>query len=144
MMKVVFLDIDGILNPLNHFDATGVFYGPACQNLEKLLDSIPGLKVVVSSSWRRLGIEKDKEILRRNKIEVSRVIGRTDPAHKSKGHQIHQWLLGHPEVKDFVILDDEDDQISYFGYGPRFVKPNSFIGLTSEDAKKVIDLFGKK
>jgi histidinol phosphatase-like enzyme len=51
-VKILFLDIDGVLNRVPTSTQDGKFYKPALINLEYLLNKVPDLKIVVSSAWR--------------------------------------------------------------------------------------------
>jgi hypothetical protein len=140
-MRVVFLDFDGCLVPFAHYTMGDVFSPSCVQNFNNLLRSTDDLKIVISSSWRRKGVGKDKEILAKNGINTSGVIGTTDPEPGSKGKEIQKWLHAHPEVTKFVILDDEDDGIADVAYG-NLVKTNVFVGLTAADVKKTLAVLG--
>jgi hypothetical protein len=57
-MKVIFLDIDGVLN-VNHRerdDYGSAFHDNFVENLKRIIDST-GAKIVVSSSWRQSGLD---------------------------------------------------------------------------------------
>lgn len=130
-MKVVFLDIDGVLRVLNKFSESAV------KNLNKLLEEVPELKIVVSSAWRHKGLKYVKDMLEDNGVDSSRIIGITDTKKDSpdRGHHIERWLDKHKEVTKFVILDDKEDMDRVV---KELVKTNPYVGLTSSDVKKAI------
>lgn len=137
-MKVLFLDFDGVLNShqsatfwhnkrdqakwenelykewqgsLKEYLAQE-FCPIALSNVEELVRRIPDLKIVVSSTWR-LGetVETLKKILHPAKlvsdaiIDVTPYIGFSKP----RGQEIQLWLDKHPDVTNFVIVDDDGD-----------------------------------
>lgn len=65
-----------------------------------------GLQVVVSSAWR---VMPDLDsLLRANGVEAE-IIGGTPSRAGPRGVEIREWLAEHPEVKTFVIVDDDGD-----------------------------------
>lgn len=137
-MKVIFLDIDGVLNPFSHLSPEGNFSKIACKHLNALLEGCPEAKVVISSSWRHRGLDVVKDVLKRNGIDCDRVIGMTDETnHDDRGHHIERWLKDH-SVEKFVILDDDSDMTDK--EYTKLVKTNSWIGLTEKDVKLALDI----
>ena len=59
-MKVIFLDIDGVLNVIpTKFDQWGAYFGPDdhfVKNLKKIVDQT-GAKIVITSTWRMGGLQ---------------------------------------------------------------------------------------
>jgi HAD domain in Swiss Army Knife RNA repair proteins len=141
-MKILFLDFDGPLNIWPNPSRTGTFHKPACMNLEMLLNRVPGLKVVVSSSWRTFGLAAVKDILKSNGIDPRKVIDVTgdensvDPNNR-RGHQVECWLKRHPEVQQFAIVDDD---AHFTTLKNKLVKTNRYIGLTQANVEKLIEL----
>lgn len=111
-MKVIFLDIDGVLNSDEYFDKIEKLNIQGIQSeidvekiklLKRALDET-GAKVVLSSSWRYTRKAQNlKELLANFEIYTES----TPYIHGKRGLEIKQWLLDNPEVEDFVILDDE-------------------------------------
>lgn len=118
-MKVIFLDIDGVLCCARSSVANGGY--PAAGNpvswgkfddvaIKLLQEAIrkTGAIIVLSSSWRstanlaalqwRLGIRI--ESVTRDGTEV-----------EPRGAQIHDWLIRHPDVESYAILDDDEDML---------------------------------
>jgi len=90
----------------------------ALSNMEELCRRIPELKIVVSSTWR-LGetVESLKKILAPAKLVSDAIIDVT-PHFRwrggdevNRGHEIKHWLDAHPEVTDYVIVDDDRDML---------------------------------
>lgn len=118
-MKVIFLDIDGVLccarSCVAHggYPAAGnpVSWGKFDEVAIKLLQEAmrkTGAIVVLSSNWRstvnlealqwRLGIRIES---------VTREGTEAEP----RGAQIHDWLIRHSAVEAYAILDDDEDML---------------------------------
>jgi len=158
-MKVIFLDFDGVLNSAASFwferrfrkahpelDDLGPVRETLCRvctsNFQVILDHFPETKVVISSTWRNLfTLDWLKEKLASYGIDSSRVIGKTGGADwGDRGTEIQQWLNEHPEVKTYVVLDD-----NYIGGGipeTNIVKTSWNVGLTLPHALEAIQKLG--
>jgi HAD domain in Swiss Army Knife RNA repair proteins len=139
-MKVLFLDIDGCLNLYPNPSRSGRFDKEACFNLEMLLNKVPDLKIVISSSWRTYGLEAVRDILASNGIDPRRVIDTTgheesEDHRDHRGFQVEKWLGRHPSVKQFVILDDNDDFVPLLD---KLVRTNKTVGLTQSNVEKIL------
>jgi hypothetical protein len=145
-MKIIFLDIDGVLNNLDslRFPRTRIKTSrhsytaahPSCvQALNQITDST-GARIVISSTWRGIGLEVLFEIFHQWGI-AGLTVGYTplwDRAFE-RGDEIANWLSRHLEVESFVILDDGDD-MGHLRH--RLVQTNFEVGLTREDADRAI------
>lgn len=146
-MRVLFLDFDGVLNLFPKPSRSGAFHKAACVNLEMLLNKVPDLKIVVSSSWRAFGYDAVKDILKSNGIDPRRVLDvlgdekdeKNPNAHKGnhRGHQVECWLKKHPKVQSFAIIDDESD---FEGFKGKMVKTNKFAGLTQANVERLMEI----
>lgn len=135
-MKVLFCDFDGIIFTFGNYNFSAV----ACKNLQSLLDQEPDLKIVVSSSWRHLGIDQCKKTLQANGIDSSRVVDITGDEPGERGNQIKAHLARNPQVIHYVILDDNSD---FTGLMDRLVRPNPHVGLTEAEVQNCIDILKK-
>lgn len=121
-MKVIFLDIDGVLNVMfpGRDNYGRLFHPEFVDNLRWIIDET-GAKIVMSSTWRFAGLEKMKQMwIDRNlpgelidiTIDCVQLVddGRAEFYDLvERGHEIQQWLDEHPEVENYVILDDDND-----------------------------------
>ena len=137
-MKVLFLDIDGVLNcqttPGSMYRKLDKFM---VARLDRVLDAT-NAKVVLSSTWRLAGVESVQQILRDHGMRNwARVIDRTprDLGDVIRGREIGEWLTKHPDVKTFAIVDDDRDMGSLL---PFLVQTNWVVGMTDKDADKLI------
>lgn len=163
-MRVIFLDIDGVVNTFQIYKekpahladvfmpkikdyylyicSSGdgrVSNGQAIIWLEKICKDW-NAKIVLTSTWRlrfdnacqalyNTGLSKDVEI-----------IGRTPSVESHyRGKEIQLWLEEHPEVTDFVILDDDGDMEPYMD---KLVLIDTYTGIncrTEIEVEKIFD-----
>jgi hypothetical protein len=106
-MKVIFLDIDGVLNckaTRNPRNLPYVVDPKLLRRFKRLLDRT-GAKVVLSSTWRY-----DPAGLFSARHAGIPFVGVTpDMPRRPRRDEVLAWLSGHPRVKRYVIIDDEDD-----------------------------------
>jgi hypothetical protein len=120
-MKVIFLDFDGVLNSAASFSMeeripkdqrTFPVMESLCRvcasNFQIILDEVPDAKVVISSTWREhFDLDWIRAKLSSYGIDSSKVIDKTPVyAVGCRGDEIQEWLDDHPEVTEFVIIDD--------------------------------------
>ena len=131
--KVIFLYIDGVLNSASYDRIRGAEDGnidPTRMPLLKKIVNETGAEIVLSSSWRKLWEPEglDEVCLELNCIYNSfglRIADKT-PLLGNRGEEITLWLEKHPEVKEYVVLDD-----AFGGWGvheAHLVQTSAFIG----------------
>jgi len=136
-MKVIFLDIDGVLIRLDSLLSDNVAASPRCvENLNRLTTET-GAVIVVSSSWKKLGIGKVTRFLR--EWGVTGDIISVTPTDDSlpRGQEIQQWLDNEADAEAFVILDDYDDMADLSDY---LIQTDEEEGLTRADVMKATSL----
>ena len=140
-VKVIFLDIDGVLNNSKHLTELMNLLGRkqyfsiinqihetpfdyrSC-NLLKVLMKETGAEVILSSTWRinNNGIEIIEKYAGISIRDTTPILGTI------RGKEIKQYLNDHPEIIKYVILDDDTDmlkeQMKYL------VKVDNKIGFT--------------
>lgn len=149
-MRFLFLDIDGPLNTGrndyldpdrygHHFDDVAV------RNLRRIVEET-GAGIVVSSSWRHMGLEKIREIWKAWR-HPGDIVGCTPGAwgsgrvFSSRGEEIRQWLAENAETVDaYVILDDMDNQEALDEQKDYWITVNPHTGISFDDATKAIGL----
>ena len=111
-----------------------------------------GAKLVLSSTWRFGADPKafylEREALRELVAEFRRLrcplwfdITPCLPRAK-RWQEINAWLMLHPEVDEFIILDDWGDELKPFADHP--VLTSKFDGLNKERAELAIKMLGEK
>lgn len=113
-MKIIFLDIDGVLNCedgyreglCRYVGGHQSFYPPS-KDLINLLIEETGAKIVISSSWRKDGLDRMKEIWKAEGMS-GEVIDTTPSLYLQKNGSIHFWN-GHeskhptPKIRGYSI-----------------------------------------
>ena len=115
-MKVIFLDIDGVLNCDRYLienKCRGIGIDPMRVILVADIVRASGAKIVLTTSWRSHWSEKSEEcdVLGREINEAFAAQGlsvysKTPRLGYDREIEILAWLDDNPEVMDFVIIDD--------------------------------------
>lgn len=143
-MKIIFLDIDGVL--LN-ISSRGIEPCAYCvKNLNDIV-KITGAKIVVSSTWRKGGLEQIRFVLAQWGVTgevigitpvLSRVTERSGFTRGAcRGDEIARWLEQNGPVDSFVILDDDGDMGELRS---RLVTTSFYTGLTRLHAAQAIGI----
>lgn len=120
-MKVIFLDIDGVLNVYcQSRDKWGcLFHQHLVENLRWIIEKT-GAKIVISSTWRYDGLEVMKQMwldrgLPGDVIDITPstqdVVENSDIEFYDlvdRGHEIKLWLDNN-SVDNWCIIDDDND-----------------------------------
>lgn len=141
MKKILFLDIDGVLNNEEWFNGCvqrGV-YDPLDPELVQKLNKLD-CEVVISSSWGCDNGQTWKK-LRRKGFNL-KVIGYTEHYEMGsdwivRGNSIKKWLHDNMGLADYqyAILDDDSDML--LEQKDHFVNVDSLVGLTDQDVENV-------
>jgi hypothetical protein len=153
-MKILFLDIDGVLNDRIPFP--NGYCGIQADKMTRLntILAASGAKVVISSSWRYLvhGQAMTLQGFRYMMIThglLGEVIGVTEPdpcIDSSRGLEISHWLYENSHwlcmnpVDQYLVLDDQDLDIT--GCGHPFLKIDGTVGLTDDHVQQAIAILG--
>jgi hypothetical protein len=148
LLNVLFLDIDGVLNPdkANHQHV----FAPACvRQLRRILDHDPQTHVVFSTSWRTgLPFFTLGWLWRQHDLPLQRVIGRTPEIHiERRGGEIQQWLDNAPRrsrehtIHRYAVLDDEVAPILEAIPASNVFACDPWHGLTEEVTDRVLGHF---
>jgi hypothetical protein len=143
-MKVIFLDVDGVLNQ----DPDGDHQIINPKNVQVLNWLIERSKafIVLSSAWRHvLDLEEFKQEMRAQGFKFPERIVDATPFGGARGDEIRNYLdmddertrLGGKKVSSFVILDDNEDMADQ---RDRLVQTNPQTGLTMADAQRALEL----
>ena len=136
-MKVLFLDIDGVVNCAKTVQRYGGVIGidPYMALLVGRIVEATGAKIVLSSSWRHW--PQGREEIRKRVmpfIDTTSIKGVYLPTYR--GLEILEWLNRHPEVERYAILDDDSD--FHPSQQSHFFKTEWNTGLTDLIADQVI------
>lgn len=155
-MKVIFLDIDGVLNSDTYMEkqldnsSEGIEseIDPATLILLKKAVDTTGAKIILSSSWRIMRKYNELEkFLMKFGISLS---GKTPYVDGKRELEIKQYLSENKNIEQYLILDDEifesfDEELvnhliliksdqNYHGFSE---------GLTEKHIKQIVETFGK-
>ena len=144
-MKLIFLDIDGVLN-----SATGKEPYVSDMEVEKLklfkkiIDDSSSSGVVIISDRRYLKVDMEEKTEAFDQFEIF-IVGETrrpnqDDLEDNRGKQIMDYLSSSKEDIDrIVILDDNDDGISNF-FEEEFILVNRFFGLNDSVYQNALEI----
>ena len=163
-MKIIFLDIDGVLNNDAHWKRIiGKRYTQVSQTLlDKLLIILKetGTNLVISSSWRGFQLKETIEDFEtcKSKNELKQItkyiVGITPHSNeRHRGKEI-KWFIENQDdclyyklvdqkldIDDYVIIDDDADMLDE--QKPHFFQTKYWRGLTMWDVKKIINYFNR-
>jgi hypothetical protein len=136
-MRVLFLDIDGVVNCATtrgrRSGAMGI--DPRLAKIVRdIAAAVPDLKVVLSSSWRE--VEKSRAIVEKRVLPCFDVTPVFDEADDVRGYEIQAWLELNPGVVRYAILDDDCDMLPH--QLRHFFRTRTEIGITRELADRII------
>lgn len=154
-MKLIFLDIDGVLNNENWYasgEANKVYdetkdikafnFDPDNWKwVEKLIQET-GAKIVLSSSWRSYSLEKTIEDFKDTGFNpiVKHLIGVTPYSfERHRGKEIQFYLDNcFEKVESYVIFDDDLDMLD--SQQENFVHTDFFNGITEDNFNKALQI----
>lgn len=150
-MKVIFLDFDGVITSP---DTKWKINMNKINIINDICDKTDA-KIVVSSCWR-IGYlcdvyafhERLKQyFIKHNYLDnfkdtfdkfISNIIGMTEYIGGLRGDEIKSYINEHPEIENYVIIDDDSDMCDY--QLCNFVQTDTWYGITERDAKLCVDI----
>jgi HAD domain in Swiss Army Knife RNA repair proteins len=139
--RIVFLDLDGVLNSERSVQLFRTRYRFAKANVAALNEILlrTDARFVITSSWREgLTLGEITAFLERDGVLAGRLAGQTRILQKPRGAEIDAWLRAVPyPVSSFVILDDHDDMEPH---RKRLVQTNPNCGINMTDTRRAIEL----
>lgn len=158
-MKVIFIDFDGVITTPETKWNIGLVY---IKRIKEICDKTEA-KLVISSSWQLY--TGTKNMSREEKVDYwlkgilmkdyrgyinkffknytydmsGRFYGEYGPG---RGADIKSWLVRHPEVTDYVIIDDEGDMLDEQLF--HFVQTDWVFGIQDREVKLAIDVLNNK
>lgn len=151
-MKVIFLDIDGVLNfHGSEARAPGGYVGIAekcVKNLKQIIVET-GAYLVLCSTWKDewdkdeenctpMGVYLNKKLKRHGLHIIDKTIDNT----YNRGEGIHEWLSRHDNTESWIVLDDDIfPDYNKYNIMPHLVKTNFYVaGLEDQHIQKAIEL----
>jgi len=155
-MRVIFLDIDGVLNSHRSAVAMQTFHtlDPIAVKMLFRLVTLAEAKIVISSTWRL-----DKQwlttiwgalrqagwpwahsgFLPLGECPIIDRTARTSPNGSLRGYEIQDWLDANLKYDDYIILDDDSDMLD--SQMDRFIKCYHHTGFGWEQWEKIRKLW---
>ena len=172
MKKVIFLDVDGVLNSDRTLYEDISLEDDLILNLKEIVDKTEA-KIILSSSWRlstdaittlmdkldKFGLAisgmtcdgVDLDWLEKYEFDKTKKYLETKFDYDEnkqikithdRGAEIFKWLHDHDDCA-YVILDDEIEDIKPYFNESVIVKTSYKTGLTKEDVKKAVQILNK-
>ncbi|MBA2939980.1 hypothetical protein HZF08_16840 [Paenibacillus sp. CGMCC 1.16610] len=140
-MKLIFLDIDGVLVTTNSLTPSDKYFGhtfdkTCVQNLNEILN-FTGAKIVISSSWREgRTLVQLQSIFKANGLEDC-VIGVTPSFNGEtiRGAEIKAYIDSFDGIESFVIIDDEESMGNFESF---LIETDFRTGITKSVKNEVI------
>ncbi len=158
-MKILFLDIDGVLNSKQWHNSdnckafgTSVkrFFDPVCVEYLNRIVAETETRIIISSSWRIIRSLQNLQDLFKSIGFTGRILGKTEilstfepDTPNLRGVEINNWITDNQKhfktpIK-YIILDDEDDFLKE--QKKYFFQTNPDIGLDTSSTEKIIAFF---
>lgn len=162
-MRILFLDIDGVLNNENYIktvwqgfrleDYTPYIMPEKVKLLNKVFHLIPDLQFIVHSNWGRMMPEaKIKHALNNNGFaHWDRFIDLTPKKMSSTKSNEIKWALDEfPECKQYLVIDDDHIDMNFIQMFDKsepkklfkWVQTGWEVGLTPQQVRKILLFFG--
>lgn len=145
-MKIIFLDLDGVLNNWNHPELIDEKNALVLKKLLKLSNA----KIVLTSSnkysFQREGLKSIEESYLEKYLEVLETMNIpiydiTPYVLEDKSEEIKTYLKNNPLITNFVIIDDELVSMDLRKYQ---VYLDLYKGLEEEHIKPILDILSGK
>ena len=143
-MKLIFLDIDGVLNNHPCWPKGPELHRPQCDLLQQIIERT-GAKIVLTSSWRNwladgsMTLVGFSRLLQTHGVTGAEVVGYlrvgpVDAGDRTKAIREYLWGKG----AKFIVLDDLPLAIE------TLVRTDGHAGLTAEHVEQACGLLGEK
>jgi len=139
-MKVLFLDIDGVLNRYDMFAgrcSREIISDEMVARINRVVKET-GCSVVVSSSWRLIMSLDELSLLLEEHGFLSEVIIDRTPHIDRRDNEILVWLRDHKDVTKFAVVDDEASDLT--DVKDQLVRTSFDTGILDEHADQLIEM----
>ena len=146
-MKVIFLDVDGVINSTHDYFTTDLTTASCSARLDLIrfiVNNTPGnVQVCISSSWRVIPRLRDHLIDELNNRYIT-ICGYTKYDDNTRGKQIENWLKTNSDkdITNYVVIDDETADMGNLPQG-NIIKTDEDTGLTDTDAELAIHILSE-
>lgn len=150
-MKVIFLDIDGVLNSHRSCLAMGgipsgmkkdavKFLDPLAISMIREICKLADAKIVLSSTWRKC--RNFREYAEEFKLPIIDCTASWSDKGTQRGYEIEDWLENYieTEITHYAIIDDDSDMLDY--QKKYFVHVNGLEGFLYSHAVRLGEILG--
>ena len=157
-MKVIFLDIDGVLNTPSSESRCGEYIGIDDEKVEKLKKIVEKTKaeIVLISTWKKYWRKEEKlkplqdysatyldEKLAKQGIKaIDKTKDKADGRYLSRGESILEYVCRN-NVENYIILDDYQFDYDGCDLSDKLIKTNQTEGLTDISVYKACEILQK-
>lgn len=145
-MKIIFLDVDGVLNNMTwakrmrdegvHVFAEDMLEDRAIKLFKQIIDAT-GADVVITSTWRT-HVAAMTHLLDQLAYYGIRPIAKTPRLTELRGNEITAWMQRYDgNIESYVILDDDSDMTVHMDH---LVKASFEHGLQPEHVTRAIEI----
>lgn len=151
-LKVIFLDFDGVITCHN----SKWSLMPDKMNMIRRICETTGAKIVISSSWRMNTLEStlayitdpktpyvDGKPYSLSDFTIDVTCSLWDREKYGRGDEIQAWLDFHPDVTNYVILDDDVFDMLPCQEG-HIIETSWESGIGEEDVETAIKILSEK
>lgn len=154
-MKVIFLDVDGVINHSYYYFEIGneedkcyqYLSKELIENVKKIVDQT-GAKIVLSSSWKSSvddNLEPRSEMGQYLVDALAKsglfLYGKTETLGINRYQEIKVWIQNHPKTTQYVILDDSD--YSWNDLSLNWIQCNARIGISESNVIESIRILNQ-
>ena len=148
-MKVIFVDVDGVLNSDDFIDSVKGSQDIDIKTIRLLKNAVneTGAKIVMDTSFRYTkSFLKVQEMLLQNGI----LFDKTPFIDNERGKEIKQYLAEHKDIEDYILLDDvifpdfDDELLRHLIKMDDTNSRGIGKGLQKKDIEEIIRRFGRK
>ena len=148
-MKVIFVDVDGVLNSDGFIDSVKGSQDIDIKTIRLLKSAVneTGAKIVMDTSFRYTkSFLKVQEMLLQNGI----LFDKTPFIDNERGKEIKQYLAEHKDIEEYILLDDvifpdfDDELLKHLIKMDDTNSRGIGKGLQEKDVEEIIRRFGRK
>lgn len=148
MRKILFLDVDGVLNSMQILREATTHHALGDNHLailKRIIDEI-GCEIVLSSTWRCYTDSKRALRIEFQKHKIPLWTGQTPDLCGERWTEIQKWLVDNVETEAMVVIVDDDSDAELLGREPEnvkshFVQTDFKTGLDEQAFEKIINAF---
>jgi hypothetical protein len=143
-VKVLFLDIDGVLNSREVITKRGRGDVVCLEMVERINRVIRATdcKIAISSSWRIAHSLRWLKAFLRQYLIIDVIVDKTPTSDKGRGYEILLWLLVNPQVECYAIVDDDSFDMEEVKH--RLVRTDFLTGIADEHVEQLIKLLNEE